>query len=1086
MPTPRTGRGARTVREAPQPEHAAIGSLSPKGSSRDALATLHSEAAPSSCGVGLLALQGTAGNRAVARLLRSQREARPLRLQPKLMVGSGNDPLEREADRVAELVMRTWSSRSANACAEEGVEVPIQRLADPGHDPASAFQADDSVAKRLAARSGGGQVLPAVVRNRMEAGFGTDFSSVRIHRDTEAADLSTGLAARAFTHGTDIYFAAGAYEPESRSGRRLLAHELTHVVQQGGAPVHRKPEPRPAELRNGIPDTGRKDGQAVRAHEVTHTVQHAASRTVQRVEIGERPFADAYSTLIKDPAWHEETAAFERRLGTYAYNHPRAMAAVQHSIGRMATVLAKYYDSQFADIDDLWRAAFFKDQADSAGQVGTHLTGEEQSDLLFGGMGNLRELMTAFYNAAYFKSGYGEDNPGTSLKHILHQITLHDRWDVAKDLGLEERLLRERSAALLSMARVLKDRAVKLVVPEDKAHIFSRDIFALGELAGSVQNAIALGKSQIPRSDRTKHEWEQGPEKRTPRSYADVGAPLSPYESFHMEVEGLPLKVQGVRVEEVEWEDWDLNGEGMPQLSKADQEKGVTLEVVYNRDAAGKIERYGDGSPSIDKVFKLIPEEHEIADRRGGDLAPGFEGPEFPLHWVEGAAWFKMDPHSAWYKDVRDRLGVEVIAGVSGTTTRMLSAFRWLSVPGVDPLDFRLALLGWMLTSRDHSLYEILRGAQFAGVSGGEDTGDAARMYMNVAPLTQSELRDHVCTDRMFPHERMYFLKTVEGAEDIAAVQAGTKTIGETRGFKEPGEDLLGVAAERQTELVEVDQGLRVASPELTDWLAASGTTEREMAERLTSAHLVALAGYTGGVHALLNAVMTMPAPVAKGVLRSKLSTVLSYMAEVTHLEMIPTELARKHTSEEAERLKYLQTHVEEGSSTLDLLGPSDTIVNAVADPKKSAEERARELKAYKAKIARLVDPLYEELKVHANMTVEALGLLPPVAGTRVYRGDWKATVSWTYGSKDMTVSQLMSTTTDRGVAEDFATRYEDKRFAHPVLLEMHLNGKGGRNIGFLSAIQDEEEILLMPGTKFAVQSTRTENDVEIMVLTEK
>ena len=238
-----TGRGARIARQAPQPEDVAVGRHSHMRDSGGALATLRSQSAPTSGGVTLGALQGTAGNGAVARLLRSRQETTPRRLQAKLMVGAARDPLEREADRVADLVMRTGSSRSGSGRVEEVDEAPIQRLADPGHDPASAFQADDSVAQRLAARSGGGHALPAAVRNRMEAGFGADFSEVRIHRDAEASDLSTGLAARAFTRGTDIYFAAGAYEPGSRSGQHLLAHELTHVVQQGGAAVHRNSDP---------------------------------------------------------------------------------------------------------------------------------------------------------------------------------------------------------------------------------------------------------------------------------------------------------------------------------------------------------------------------------------------------------------------------------------------------------------------------------------------------------------------------------------------------------------------------------------------------------------------------------------------------------------------------------------------------------------------------------------------------------------------------------------------------------------------------------------------------------------------------
>jgi hypothetical protein len=81
---------------------------------------------------------------------------------------------------------------------------------------------------------GGGQVLDAGIRRRMESAFGVDFSSVRIHTGAEAHSLNRSVSAVAFTTGQDIFFRDGAYCPESSSGRELLAHELTHVVQQVG------------------------------------------------------------------------------------------------------------------------------------------------------------------------------------------------------------------------------------------------------------------------------------------------------------------------------------------------------------------------------------------------------------------------------------------------------------------------------------------------------------------------------------------------------------------------------------------------------------------------------------------------------------------------------------------------------------------------------------------------------------------------------------------------------------------------------------------------------------------------------------
>ncbi|WP_299104989.1 DUF4157 domain-containing protein [uncultured Tenacibaculum sp.] len=83
-------------------------------------------------------------------------------------------------------------------------------------------------------RGNGGQQMDTQTSAEMESGFGADFSRVRIHNDSEAAHMSAGIGAQAFTHGNDIYFNKGKYNPNSKEGKTLLAHELTHTIQQTG------------------------------------------------------------------------------------------------------------------------------------------------------------------------------------------------------------------------------------------------------------------------------------------------------------------------------------------------------------------------------------------------------------------------------------------------------------------------------------------------------------------------------------------------------------------------------------------------------------------------------------------------------------------------------------------------------------------------------------------------------------------------------------------------------------------------------------------------------------------------------------
>ncbi len=122
---------------------------------------------------------------------------------------------------------RAWlAQRHAEQDAAAGV---LQAQAEVGREGGALSPA---LSGRIQANRGSGQPLEATVRRGLEGVFGVDFSPVRIHADPEADALNRGVAAIAFTVGADIFFRAGAYQPHSAAGQHLLAHELTHVVQQ--------------------------------------------------------------------------------------------------------------------------------------------------------------------------------------------------------------------------------------------------------------------------------------------------------------------------------------------------------------------------------------------------------------------------------------------------------------------------------------------------------------------------------------------------------------------------------------------------------------------------------------------------------------------------------------------------------------------------------------------------------------------------------------------------------------------------------------------------------------------------------------
>jgi len=154
-------------------------------------------------------------------------------IQPKLTVGAPGDQYEQEADRMAEQVMSTPEAATQPSVQRQSLEdvqtkPSLQRNGDGG------LEADDELESQLNSSKGGGSLLPDAVRAQMEPHFGADFSQVRVHTDSPAVQMNQGLRAEAFTHKQDIYFGSGKYNPGSNSGKQLLAHELTHVVQQTG------------------------------------------------------------------------------------------------------------------------------------------------------------------------------------------------------------------------------------------------------------------------------------------------------------------------------------------------------------------------------------------------------------------------------------------------------------------------------------------------------------------------------------------------------------------------------------------------------------------------------------------------------------------------------------------------------------------------------------------------------------------------------------------------------------------------------------------------------------------------------------
>ncbi len=174
---------------------------------------------------GILQRACACGNHTVAGAECAECAKKKNSLQRKLAIGASNDPLEGEADWVADQVMAAPAPSPVS-----GTPPRIQRFT--GQPTGQMAAAPVSVDRTLA---GSSRSLDPVLQQDMGQRFGHDFSQVRVHTGTAAEQSARDVNAHAYTVGHNIVFGAGRFTPETHEGRRLIAHELTHVVQQSGS-----------------------------------------------------------------------------------------------------------------------------------------------------------------------------------------------------------------------------------------------------------------------------------------------------------------------------------------------------------------------------------------------------------------------------------------------------------------------------------------------------------------------------------------------------------------------------------------------------------------------------------------------------------------------------------------------------------------------------------------------------------------------------------------------------------------------------------------------------------------------------------
>jgi hypothetical protein len=151
------------------------------------------------------------------------------------------------ANTHASILARAMTSRSPSIHQNSLLQLQrqygnrhVQRVVSISRESEGDSEVGPEVEQAVRSRRGNGQSLDRRIRSTMGPAFGADFSQVRVHTDAQADALNRTLSARAFTTGRDIFFRQGEYNPGNSNGQKLIAHELTHVVQQGGSGIRAK------------------------------------------------------------------------------------------------------------------------------------------------------------------------------------------------------------------------------------------------------------------------------------------------------------------------------------------------------------------------------------------------------------------------------------------------------------------------------------------------------------------------------------------------------------------------------------------------------------------------------------------------------------------------------------------------------------------------------------------------------------------------------------------------------------------------------------------------------------------------------
>lgn len=449
----------------------------------------------------------------------------------------------------------------------------------------------------------------------------------------------------------------------------------------------------------------------------------------------------AYQEIYRHSAWEQTADKYEEEFAARLYKTPYVQQAAKTALTRLSRMLNAYYKNPDQAPGMNEEAV---ENAQALGQVAAEMTGEAApgTNLEAGTTGpQAQEAETGTNLTEAGEPEAQQDNVEITDTLLEALLPKGDSSGGAGQIGNYRQYLNNGSNA---MDRLVADQTDR----ENLNQVINGD-GNLRERMTMLYNGMFVnggrGRDQIARSRSLKNMMAYISDKDRARS---------------PELQGVRLDLlEGMKQRAKRGDVFDTFSIARDLKKSTDRKKGrgnkltrffsgllrgfnAAMSSKFTRQTRSREERMANrlGEQHYERLGLGLSQRERANGMRDGEL-----------QWQEGRAWYRM-------KERVNAEGMLQTAGPSGTTLRMLGAYKLMGASLKDLLYFRLALIAWMVTSKDHSLYEIMKGSQNAGITGKEDLSEPAAMYMTVDPLPVDVLRQEFAPEHQFPHELVYRL----------------------------------------------------------------------------------------------------------------------------------------------------------------------------------------------------------------------------------------------------------------------------------------------------------------------------------------